>query len=254
MTMEHQPMEHELVEALVAIRRAHFDADGVACDYRALGASRERGRLAVCLSGLEAFDPQSVRLGARTAFWINVFNAGVLRDSPELELVMSERDMTQFFARPRLTVFGHGFSLDDIYHGLLRGNLPGHGHLRVPMERNDPRLAYMPIAYDERVHFAMYTATRSSPALRPFEGGKLDQNLEEAAALYIRRTARIEREGAIVVAPRLLQWYAKDFGGENGVLEFVAARVDEAQAEAIDRNIRSVKLRYADFDWALNRR
>jgi len=247
-------MEQQLAEALAGVRSAHFDAEGIACDYRALSASRERGRLAVCLSGLESFDPQGVRLGARTAFWINVFNAGVLRDSPELELAAGERDLGHFFARPRLTVFGHGFSLDDIYHGLLRGNLPGHGHLRVPMERNDPRLAYMPIAYDERVHFAMYTATRSSPALRAFEGGRLDLQLEEAAGLYVRRTTRIERNGAVVVAPRLLQWYAKDFGGENGVVEFVAARLEEEQAEQIDRNIRSVKLRYSDFDWTLNRR
>lgn len=247
-------MEQQLVEALGAVRGACFDAEGIACDYGALVGSRERGRLAVCLTALESFDPQAVRLGARTAFWINVFNAGVLRDSPELELAAGERDLTAFMARPRLTVFGHGFSLDDIYHGLLRGNLPGHGHLRVPMERSDPRLAYMPIAYDERVHFAMYTATRSSPALIACEGGKLDLQLENAAERYVRRMARVERGGAVLVVPRLLQWYVKDFGGENGLLEFVAARLEEEQADAIDRNIRNVKLRYADFDWALNRR
>ena len=242
------------MEALAEVRAAHFDAEGTACEYGAFAASRERGRLAACLSSLESFDPQGVRLGARTAFWINVFNAGVLRDSPELELAAGERDMAAFMARPRVTVFGHGFSLDDIYHGLLRGNLPGHGHLRVPMERNDPRLAYMPIAYDERVHFAMHTATRSSPALRPFEGGRLDRQLEEAAGLYIRRMTRVEREGALIVAPRLLQWYAKDFGGERGVVEFIAARLDDQQSEQIDRHIRDVKLRYAEFDWTLNRR
>src|SRR5262245_5448841 len=247
-------MEQQLMQALAELRAAHFDAEGIACDYGALAASRERGRLAVCLSALESFDPQGVRLGARTAFWINVFNAGVLRDSPELEVAAGERDMVAFMARPRVTVFGHGFSLDDIYHGLLRGNLPGHGHLRVPMERNDPRLAYMPIAYDERVHFAMHTATRSSPALRPFEGGRLDKQLEEAAGHYIRRMTRIERDGALIVAPRLLQWYAKDFGGEAGVVEFIAARLDDEQSEQIDRHIRSVKLRYDEFDWELNRR
>jgi len=37
-------------------------------------------------------------------------------------------------------------------------------------------------------------------------------------------------------------------------VEFVAARLEEEQAEQIDRNIRSVKLRYSDFDWTLNRR
>ena len=206
-------MELELVEVLGAVRRAHFDVDGTACDYAALAASREHGRLAACLSGLEGFDPKRVRLGAQTAFWINVFNAGVLRDAAELGLLSSERDREAFFERPRLKVSGQRFSLDDIYHGLLRGNLPKHGHLRSPMIRSDPRLAYMPIAFDERMHLALHTAARSSPALRTFEGGKLDVQLEQASADYIQRTSRVEREGARVVAPKLLQWYAKDFGG-----------------------------------------
>ncbi len=209
-------MELPLAETLGAVRSAHFDADGTACDYAALAASREHGRLAACLSGLESFDP--------------------------------------FFARPRLKVCGHPFSLDDIYHGLLRGNLPKHGHLRAPMSRTDPRLAYMPIAFDERMHLALHTAARSSPALRTFEGGKLDVQLEEATAAYIQRTSRVEHEGARVVAPKLLHWYAKDFGGENGVLAFVLGRLDDASVDLADRHLGREKLKYADFDWRLNRR
>ena len=247
-------MESELLEALAAIRRAYFDAAGTACDYGALSASREHGRLAACLSGLESFDPKRVRLGAQTAFWINVFNAGVLRDAAELDLAAGERDKEVFFERPRLKVFGHWFSLDDIYHGLLRGNLPKRGHLRSPMSRTDPRLSYMPIAFDERMHLAMHTAARSSPALRAFEGGKLDVQLEEAAASYVQRMSRVEREGAQVIAPRLLQWYAKDFGGENAVLEFVLGFLDDASVEQADRFRGREKLKFADFDWTLNRR
>jgi Protein of unknown function, DUF547 len=247
-------MELQLAEALKAVRSAHFDAGGTACDYAALAASREHGRLAACLSDLESFDPKGVRLGAQTAFWINVFNAGVLRDAAELDLASSEREREAYFERPRLKVCGHSFSLDDIYHGLLRGNLPGHGRLRSPMSRTDPRLAYMPIAFDERIHLAMHTAARSSPALRAFEGGKLDVQLEEVAASYVQRTSRVEREGALVLAPKLLQWYAKDFGGENGVLAFVLGRLDDESVNMADRFRGREKLKYADFDWRLNRR
>jgi hypothetical protein len=247
-------MELPLAETLGAVRSAHFDADGTVCDYAALAASREHGRLAACLAGLDSFDPRQVRFGAQTAFWINVFNAGVLRDAAELALLGSERDREAFFARPRLKVCGHPFSLDDIYHGLLRGNLPKHGNLRAPMSRTDPRLAYMPIAFDERMHLALHTAARSSPGLRTFEGGKLDVQLEEATAAYIQRTSRVEREGARVVAPKLLHWYAKDFGGETGVLAFVLGRLDDASVDLADRHLGREKLKYADFDWRLNRR
>ncbi|MGH8766179.1 MAG: DUF547 domain-containing protein [Burkholderiales bacterium] len=244
-----------LEAALKALQAAYFDAEGLARDFSALSASPERGRLAACLATLESFDPKQVRIAAQTAFWVNVFNAALLRDWPELDLASGERDVLAFLERPRLRMFGHRFSLDDIHHGLLRGNLPRHGRLRPPMARDDPRLAYMPIAYDERMHFALHIATRSSPGLRVFEPGRVDLQLEEAAHDYIRRTCRVERGGTVVVAPRLLQWYAQDFGGESGVLEFVLARLEDEQAvDMADRQRGKVKLQYAPYDWTLGRR
>jgi len=123
------------------------------------------------------------------------------------------------------------------------------------MLRDDPRLAYMPIAYDERIHFAMHSACRSSPPLRVFDGGQLDVQFEDAATWYVRRSVRIEAAGALVVVPRLLHWYAADFGGERGVLEFVLTRLeDDAAVDLVDRRRGRVKLQYARFDWTLNRR
>ena len=245
--------DRELPQALAALT-AHFDAEGLACDYAALAASRERGHLAACLARLETFDPAQVRIAAKMAFWINVFNAGVLRDAPELAFALGEQDMEAFFERPRLRIFGRQFSLDEIYHGLLRGNVPAHGRLHAPMRRDDPRLAYMPIAFDERLHFALFRGSRSSPAFRVFDSGMLDLQLDEAAALYIRRMAQVEGDGSAVTVPKLLQWYATDFGGESGVLEFVLGRLDDASVERAERNIGRIKLRYGAFDWTLNRR
>src|SRR5437867_11112167 len=78
--------DRQLAESLQAAKAAHFDADGAACDYAALVTSRARGRLAACLADLEKFDPKRDRILAQTAFRVNVFNAGVLRDIPELAL------------------------------------------------------------------------------------------------------------------------------------------------------------------------
>jgi hypothetical protein len=246
--------DRQLAEAIEAARAAHFDPEGRSCRYPALSVSRERGHLAACLAGLESLDFKRLRIPAQTSFWINVFNAAVVRDAPELEFAASARDVRAFFERPRLKVGGHAFSLDEVQHGLLRGNVAKQGSLRAPMSRDDPRLAFMPIAFDERMHFALYTAARSSPALRAFDGGTLDRQLEQATEEHLRRTVRVEQSGALVVLPRLLDWYAKDFGGERGALEFALARLDEAEVEAVDRRQGRVKLQYAEFDWTLNRR
>jgi uncharacterized protein DUF547 len=246
--------ERHIAEALEAAKAAHFDPGGAACDYDALAGSRQHGRLAACLADLESFDPKRVRIPAQTAFWLNVFNAVVLRDAPELALAGSVRDVEGFFERPRLKVGGLGYSLDDIEHGLLRGNVPKYGGLRAPMRRDDPRLAYMPLAYDERMHFAMYSACRSSPPLRVFDGGKLDEQLEEATTEYLRRWVRVEQQGALVILPRQFYWYADDFGGAAGALEFAVTRLDDEVCDMVDRRLGRVKLRYLEFDWALNRR
>ncbi len=247
-------MDGELAAALLSIRSAHFDAEGLACDYAALAGSRERGRLAACLANLEGFDPKRVRIPAQTAFWINVFNAVVLRDSPELAVVANVKEVQNFFERERLKVGGLAYSLDDIEHGLLRGNVPKVGALRAPMRKDDPRLAHMPLAYDERMHFAMYSAARSSPALRVYEAGDLDRQMESATAAYIRRTVRVDDGGALIVLPRQFKWYASDFGGERGAVDFALARLDDDAVDLVDQRRGRVKVRYDAFDWSLNRR
>jgi hypothetical protein len=245
--------DQELVESLAAVRAAHFDAGGMACDFAGLRASAERRRLAAALAELESFDPKNVLIAAQTAFWINLFNAAVLRDAPELSQAASVREVEGFFERPRLRIGGLAYSLDDIEHGVLRGNVPKFGRLRPPMKRDDPRLAYMPLAFDERLHFALFSATRSTPAMRVYAGGRLDAQFEEATAEYLRRTVRIERNGALVVLPRQFYWYGKDFGGESGALEFVLARLDEELVEPVDRRRGAVKLHYDKFDWSIHR-
>src|SRR5262245_9217948 len=205
--------DRQLAEAIDAAREAHFDSHGMLCRYPGFAVSRERGRLAAYLANLGSLDFKRLRIPAQTSFWINVLNACVLRDSPELEFAAGLRDVRAFFEQPRLTIGGHSFSLDDVQHGLLRGNVARQGKLRAPMSRDDPRLGFMPIAFDERIHFALYSAARSSPALRSFDAGGLDRQLEESAGAYLRLSVRVEQDGAVVVLPRLMDWYAKDFGG-----------------------------------------
>ena len=215
--------------------KAHFDAHG-AWDIGALVASSAHGRLAAALAGLAEADPRRMRIPAQIAFWLNVYNAAVVRDLLEFET-------GEFFARPRLRIAGHAWSLDDIEHGMLRGDL----------KKSDPRLALAPVTFDERVYFGLHRACRSSPPLRVFHAERIEGQLEDAAREFVRATVRVKDEGAKLKVPRLFQWYSGDFGGSDGVLEFVVARLDDEAVELIDRRQGRVKLKYLDHDWTLNR-
>jgi len=159
-----------------------------------------------------------------------------------------------FFERARLKVGGHDFTLDDIEHGLLRGNAPKYARFSAPMKKSDPRLAYVPLAFDDRIHFALYSACRSSPPLRVVHGERADAELEAAARDYVRATVRVKDDGARIKVPRIFRWYTGDFGGEGGVLDFVVARLDDAAVELIDRRQGDVRIKYLDFDWTLNQK
>jgi hypothetical protein len=244
--------ERELPQALSALAR-YFDADGLACDFPKLAASRERGHLAVCLQALADFDPGRIRIAAQTAFWVNLYNAAVLRDAPELVLSLSagSQELAAYFERARVRLGGLEYSLDDLYHGVLRGDAPAPGRFRAPMKKDDPRLAHVPIALDERLHFALWRGVRSSPAFSVYEAGRLDQALEDAAARYLKRSVRLDARARTLEAPALLRWFAADFGGEAGVLEFVLDRLDEETLAPLGQDLGRVRLRYAPFDWRL---
>ena len=123
------------------------------------------------------------------------------------------------------------------------------------MERGDPRLESMPIVFDERMHFALYSACRSSPPLRIYGYGWLDRQLEEATAAYIRAWRARREAGGAHRGAAAVPVVRQDFGGESGIVEFVVARIeDEAVVEMVDRRLGRVKLQYAEFDWTLNRR
>jgi hypothetical protein len=214
--------------------------------FAALAEEAQGERVAGCLASLGAFDPRALDFASQTAFWLNTYNACVLRDVTGL-VRLTER----FFDSARIVIAGHAWSLDDIEHGLLRG-APKYGRLRAPIAPGDPRLRFAPPAYDERVHFGMYTACRSSPPLQALDGARLEEQLEAAARDYLVRTVSIARDGSRVRLPKLFQWYADDFGGRSGVLEFVLARIDdEALIGAIDRRHGQVELEYQDYDWTL---
>jgi hypothetical protein len=228
--------EKELAEALEAVRQAHIDADG-ACNFTAMVSSREHGHLAATLAALAEFDPRRIRLPAQNAFWLNLHNALVLRDALELQV-------EGFTSRARVRVASCNWSLYDIEHGLLRGLL----------KRSDPRAAYVPVVYDERMHFGIYTAHRSSPPLQVFHGESLESQLEAATERYLRATvqARDEEFRVKLRLPLVFKLYSEDFGNERDILEFVLSRLDEAVAELVDRREGRVKFKYLNYDPALN--
>jgi hypothetical protein len=242
-----------LAAALSSACAAHYVRARHAFDYARFAESPEFDELRVAARALADFDCADLHIGLRLAFWLNVYNGLVLHAVVARRAQAGVRTVGDFFTASQYMVGGYVFSLDEIEHGLLRVNAPRLAFGAKPLRRGEPRHALAPFVFDERVHFAMYSACRSSPAPAAYAAGNLAESLERATCDYLAAHVRLGADRASLVVPKLFDWYAADFGGKRGVLEFVLARMpgDDVEA-AVERHGLGLRLRYADFDWTLN--
>ena len=219
-------------------------------DYGALQAAREV--LDAYLAELGDTDAEALATAsreARLAFWINAYNACALRlvidhypikkrgfpTSVALSLQgvpgNSIRQIPNTWDRVFCPVAGEGRSLDEIEHEIIR-----------PMG-------------GPRIHFAVNCASRSCPVLaeRAYTATALDAQLDEAVRRFVtdERQLRLERgtRPRLVVNP-VLDWYAADFGGRDGVVEFLLPYLPLEDARYLREH--DVDLEFSPYDWTLN--
>lgn len=249
------PASH-LADAVAAVADQHYDATAHDLDYGKAGVSREYVALQCASSGLAAFDPARLTSAeARLAFWLNAYNALLLVAVRQLRVTGSIRDVEGFFSASTCTIGGEDFSLDEIEHGILRANARRYLGIKPLLGRDDPRLAWAFARVEPLLHFGLYTASVSSPPLQAFRPEQVHDQLRQGALATLDRSVVVDPDDATVVVPRTFHWYRIDFGGQPGILDFVAGHLPEdSRAESIRRDRDRLRIATAEYDWTLNDR
>jgi hypothetical protein len=247
-----------LKSTLTELTGSVLDASGTAVDYAALRDSEVYADYRQeCLAALRQFDPHWLpSLEAARAFWINLYNALVL---DAIICFGIQKSVTEgflgtlfFFRRAAYLVGGQRVSLEDIEHGILRGN---RGNPYVPgvhFTSNDPRLAWS-LPLDPRIHFALNCGGRSCPPIRAYEVEKLDQQLDLAARGFIDTTVEVRPERKEVVLSPIFHWYAADFGGRKRIIRFLIDHLpDDKRRRALLSKGNKFRFAYTSYDWRLN--
>jgi len=233
-----------------------MDESGSRIDYAALRTNPAYVEFQEdCLSLLHLFNPQELpTVNTRRAFWINLYNTLVLDAVISLNVERSVREglfgLVAFFRRAAYRINGKRVSLDDIEHGILRGNR-GHPLLPGPhFASDDPRLAWA-LPLDPRIHFALNCGGRSCPPIRSYAPGKLDTQLDLAVRNYLEAAVTI-RPGEVCLS-QLFRWYRADFGGREGTHAFLAEYLnDNRRHELTSMGRGALHFRYTPYDWGLN--
>ncbi|MHC5025671.1 MAG: DUF547 domain-containing protein [Planctomycetota bacterium] len=219
--------------ALDAVLRAHVDARG-RVDYEAI--ARSSAELLGYTRSLADVRLESRPRDERLAILINAYNAFTLQlivENWKGGTLESIRDLDDPWDQKRWRFGGKTVSLNHIEHEIIRKQF------------NEPR-----------IHFALVCAAIGCPTLRAeaFVADRLEVQLDEQTrAVHQGRTwCRYDAAANTLFLTRLYDWYGSDFEKSAGsVLAFVARYVDGVRA-ALEED-RKPKIRWLDYDWALNK-
>jgi len=242
---------NELVATARGLSRDRFD-------YARLGLSPAYREYRTCAASLRTLELTTLASReARLAFWINVYNAlvidAVITFNVRRSIAEGRLGYLAFFRKAAYAVGGHRLSCDNIEHGILRANR-GHPFIPGPQFGSaDPRLSLVVRPPDVRIHFALNCATCSCPPVSAYEGEHIDRQLDLAVRSFVAGDVEVDHSRGTARVSRIFRWFAKDFGGREGVLAVLRQYLpdDERHAWLIAQGDR-VRLTYRPYDWRLN--
>lgn len=195
-------------------------------DYRRIRALHF-DRLTEYLDRLARFDPAPLAEPERLSWYINLYNATMIRAVVErYEPGYSpSRALFAVFDEPLVAIGGTRISLDRLEHEIIR-----------------------PTFKDPRIHVALVCAARSCPPLLPraYLGEDLDRVLEENMRRFVNDPGRnrIDTAARELRLSRIFKWYADDFGG--------AARIADYVNRYTAADVAGFTVSFLPYSWELN--
>jgi hypothetical protein len=156
----------------------------------------------------------------KKVFWINIYNALV---QIELHEMTSEKVDKSIFSKKVIEIAGESMSLDNIEHGILRGNFWKYGLGFLPGGYlNKKNKNWKSKRLEPRIHFQLNCGAASCPVIRPLQIATLETELNLGEEDFIISETRVDENAKKFVVSRLFLFYIKHFGGVKGIRKRLA--------------------------------
>ncbi len=207
-------------------------------DYHAV--AQQRQQLDAYLNQAKDLRPELFPTAqAQMAFWINTYNATVIKAVIDHAPVRSVKEISGFFDKLRYPVAGQQLTLNEIE---ARGRALG----------------------DSRIHYGIVCASSSCPPIRAeaYQPDRVIQQLEDQARRFLNNPSQgVRVDGTTLWASKIFDWYAADFmpSGRFGVLHrpqtadvapVILPYLEPALAQQVQAQ--PLKLKFMAYDWTLN--
>jgi hypothetical protein len=190
----------------------------------------------------------------RLAFWINLYNTMVVHGIVALGIKESVKENRGFFDRVTYDIGGYLFSLNDIEHGILRGNKRIPHRLWKALGRSDPRCDFIISPMDVRVHFTLVCGSQSCPPIGFYSANDIESQLELATQTFVNsKEVEVIPEERTLRISQIFKWYRGDFGGRDDLIGFLIRYLDDGEKkEYLRKNGSQARIQYKAYDWSLN--
>jgi hypothetical protein len=245
----------ELKKGINNLKANFYDLQTGGVNYQSMKRSKDFEDYKTITKRLSSFDlDKLITKEAKLAFWINIYNSLVVHGIIELNIQKSVKEVSSFFEKIAYDIGGYTFSLDDIEHGILRGNKKKHLLSRKPFAEGDDRKKFMIEKVDPRIHFALVCGSKSCPPIGVYEEEKIDQQLDLVSAGFINSDeVIIEKDRKKLRLSKIFKWYEGDFGGKKELVDFIIRYRNDVEDKAfLKQNASKLHLTYTDYDWSLN--
>jgi hypothetical protein len=160
---------------------------------------------------------------AKMAYWLNAYNAYIVKTVVDNYPIKSIKDVKGAFDNKVVLVGEKTYSLNDV-EGMLR-------------KMKDPR-----------VHFGLTKGAMSSPKLSQiaFTEENLEKRLDALAINFLNDRAKNQIATEAIKISEIFKTYSKDFPSKGGFIEFLNTYArEDIGAKA--------KISYMEFNWNLNK-
>jgi Protein of unknown function, DUF547 len=216
-----------------------------AVDYASIGKDED---FWAYLKSLEQADPDRLSKREQLAFWMNAYNALCIATIVHHETITGQQleSITKLSsvekgpvwdqAVPRCQILGKEITLNAIEHEKLRA-----------------------VWAEPAVHACIVCASASCPNLRTeaFVADKLLQQMGDQMRDWMSnptkglKLAATPKNQNRLELSRIFLWFAEDFGGLQGVKEWLPQFIDDPKVT--DEALESATVRYFEYDWQINR-
>ncbi len=219
-TTETDPLEliSRLIKQLETLLSCSTSSETGEVDYVAASQCDDYYSFEEATCEIQAVNLGSMDLPTKVAFCISLYNLIVRHAYLKVGIPSSSLARHAFFSHVKYNVGKNLYSLNELEHGILRGNVKPPYSFSTPFSsKSDPRMAYAisTTEVDPRIHFALNCGARSCPPVKIYSSSMLNEELQTAAQAFCEDDetgVRLVASDRAVYLSSIFKWYCSDFG------------------------------------------